>query len=163
QGPVERLGVRVQQQLRGIEAMAVLRLVRTVDAIAVALAGPQPQDRDVPDQVGLLRHRDPRDFVLALGAVQEAHLDAGGVFGKHGKVDRGGVPSSSEGIGHSRPDFHWRPWESPGLGPRTRVRIVGLVARHMPRAGAPWERVSPVARSSYKAAPAARRKTHWEI
>src|SRR5947209_5388240 len=49
----DRLGVRVDEQLRGIEAMSLLGPVRTVDAIAVVLPRANVREIAVPDLIGL--------------------------------------------------------------------------------------------------------------
>ncbi len=49
----ERLGVRVEQQLVRIEAVAVLRIVGSIDPIPVDRAGPRVGQVAVPDLVGI--------------------------------------------------------------------------------------------------------------
>ena len=56
--PVDRLRVRVQQQLGGVEAMAALRVVGPVDAVAVALAGVHAGQVAVPVERGALGQLD---------------------------------------------------------------------------------------------------------
>ena len=51
-------GIGIEQELVGIEAVSVLRLVRPVHAIAVKLPGADAGDMPVPDIAGSLRQRD---------------------------------------------------------------------------------------------------------
>src|SRR5664280_3603950 len=53
-----RAGVGIEQQLRGIVAVALFGLPRAVRAQAVALSGPDPLDVAVPMAVDLLGQRD---------------------------------------------------------------------------------------------------------
>ena len=55
----DRLGVRVEHDLVGIEAVPAGGLVRPVDAVAVELAGQDVGQVGVPDLVGVLLQRDP--------------------------------------------------------------------------------------------------------
>src|SRR3546814_7742867 len=68
---VQDLGVGIQQQLVGIEAMARLRLVGTMYAVAVVLPRANVVQVAVPDLVGVLRQGEAPEFA-ADGAVEEA-------------------------------------------------------------------------------------------
>ena len=69
-GPIrhagDRLGVRIEQHLVGVEAMAFVRLVRSVDAVAVELPGPDVGQVDVPDHVGVLGQIDALGLFLVV-------------------------------------------------------------------------------------------------
>jgi hypothetical protein len=104
--PVDRLGVGVDEQLGRVEAVALLRLVGAVDPIAVALAGTDPGEVDVPDQIRLLRNADPGQLVIAFGTFEKAELDTGGVLGEQGEVDALAVPRGPEGIWAAGPGLH---------------------------------------------------------
>jgi hypothetical protein len=99
--PAQRAGVgarvRIEQQLVRIEAVAAVRLVRAVDAIAVERAGPDVGQVAVPDLVGELGQRDPLELLLAAG-VEEADLDLRRVRREEREVDALAVPRRSARI-----------------------------------------------------------------
>ena len=70
-----RAGIRVEQQLVRIEAMARLRLIRAVHAITVNRARAEIGHVAMPHLVGVVRQIDPSDFCLAV-TVEEAQLHA---------------------------------------------------------------------------------------
>ncbi len=73
-----RPGVRVEQQLVGIEAVTSLGLIGAVDAKAVERRRPDLRHVAVEHLVGSLRQFETTDFALAPG-VEEADLDLRGV------------------------------------------------------------------------------------
>lgn len=79
-------GIRIEQQLVMIEAMAVLGLERSMDTEAVEGARLQARYKPVPDFIGVIRQIHPGDLNAAAGIV-EAQLDAIGVGGKQGKIN----------------------------------------------------------------------------
>ena len=58
--PRHRLGIRIDQQFRRIEAVAGPGIVLTLDAEAIQLARLDSGQVAVPDHIGLLDERDPR-------------------------------------------------------------------------------------------------------
>ena len=74
QPPGEPPGIGIEQQLVGVEAVAVLGLVGAVDAIAVELPGRDVVQIAVPDVLGALGQFDAFEFAAAL-AVEQAQLD----------------------------------------------------------------------------------------
>ena len=60
-------GVRVEQELVGIEAVALLRRIGTMDAIAVQLPRRNVVQVSVPDILAALRKFDAFQFAAALG------------------------------------------------------------------------------------------------
>jgi hypothetical protein len=62
QGPDGRLGVRIEQELVGVESVAVFRLVRPMDPVAVELAEPAVGQVAVPDPIRSLPQLDPLDL-----------------------------------------------------------------------------------------------------
>src|SRR6185503_2551042 len=90
--------VRIEQQLVLIEAMALLRLVRPVHAIAVYGIGPEPGEIAMPDLVGKFRQLDAFDLRRA-GAVEQAKLDLGCVGGEQREVDAFAVPDGAARVG----------------------------------------------------------------
>ncbi len=90
---VDRLRVRVDQQLVGVEAVAVGGCVGTVHAEAVALPGPDA------GQVAMPVERPPGgdlDPGLGAGVVEQAQLDCLGVLGEQREVGPGSVPRCAE-------------------------------------------------------------------
>ena len=61
------LGIRVEQELRRVEALAGLRVVATVDAIAIQLTRSYLGEVAVPDHVGVFGQRHAAGFVCRLG------------------------------------------------------------------------------------------------
>ncbi len=98
---VDRLRVRVDQQLRPVEPAAGLRVVRAVDAVAVALPRPDPRQVAVPVERGALVQLDAL-FPSVL--VIEAELDALRVLGEEREVRPVAVPVRAERERLPRPD-----------------------------------------------------------
>ena len=74
----QRSRVRIDEELGRVEAMSGLRLPRTIDPIAVALAGTDARQIAVPDVGG---HLAQRHALLVLPVVvEQAELDPGGVL-----------------------------------------------------------------------------------
>ena len=86
-----RAGVRIEQQLVGIEPMALLRRVRSVDPVAVNRSGPDVRHPAVPDLVRVLRQLDALGLAIA-ASIEEADLDFGRVGREEGEVDAFAVP-----------------------------------------------------------------------
>ncbi len=99
---VQELGVGIEQELVGIEAVPGVRLVRPVDAIAIVLVRPQVGKVAVPDLVGHLRQRHPVGLLAV--RVEQAQLDLGGMGREQGEVDAGTIPARAERIGQPRPE-----------------------------------------------------------
>ena len=100
---LDRLRVRVDEQLAGVEAVALLGLVRAVDAVAVALAGADAGQVAVPVVGRALDHLDARLDVL--GAVEQAQLDALGVLAEEAEVRPAAVPRRAERERAAGPDL----------------------------------------------------------
>jgi hypothetical protein len=73
--------VGIQQQLIRIEAMTLLRFIRSMHSVTVNGAGTDACDIAVPDFVRVLGQLDPLELPLAI-AVEQTQLDFGGVRGK---------------------------------------------------------------------------------
>jgi len=97
------LGVRVDQQLVGIEAMPGRRIVGPVHPIAVKLVRPHIGKVAVPDFLRVLGQRDARGLGLAF-VVEQAKLDLFGVGGKQREVGSRAVPGSAQRKGPAGPD-----------------------------------------------------------
>src|SRR5665213_4060853 len=84
-----------------VEAMAVRRVVGSVNAVSVERAGPQTRQVAVPDFVGEFGQRVTRDLAPS-ARVEDAQVDALGVGGEEREVDAGAVPVRAERIGAAR-------------------------------------------------------------
>src|SRR5262249_15212626 len=68
----DRLRVRIQNNLVGIEAVTVGRLVGPMDTITVKLTRLRIRQITMPDLIGLFRQSDTLIFLGVLGVVKEA-------------------------------------------------------------------------------------------
>ena len=75
--------------------MAGVRLVRTVDAIAVDQTGTRGRQVAMPDLIGIFRQLDALELGLAI-RVEQAQLDLGGVRLEQRKIDAEPVPCRAE-------------------------------------------------------------------
>ena len=104
-GAGDRAGVGVEQQLGGVEAPAALGLPRAVGAEAVALAGPHPRQRAVPDAQRALGQQVPGLDQLAVRAVvEQAHRHRRGLGRPHGEVGRLRRPGGAERLVAAGPE-----------------------------------------------------------
>ncbi len=101
--PLDRLGVRVDQELRRVEAVAVAGVVRPVDAVAVALARSDARHVAVPVEGRALGQLDP---CLDVPLVEQAELDPLRVLREDREVRAAAVPRRSEWERPARPDGH---------------------------------------------------------
>jgi len=109
--PVDRLGVGVEEELRGVAAVAARRLVGAVDAEAVALSGLHAGEIAVPDEAVDLGHGDALLGEGAVGGlVDETELDGLGDLGEDGEVDAASVVGRPQGVCRARPDLHCEPF-----------------------------------------------------
>ena len=97
---LDRLRVRVDQELRRVEAVAGLRIPRAVDAVAVALSRADPREIDVPVVGRQLAHLDA---LLVVRLVEQAELDAPGVLAEQREVRPVAVPAGTERKRRPRP------------------------------------------------------------
>ena len=100
---VDRLGVRVEQQLAGIAPQARCRVVAAVHPVAVTLAGVDPGKVAVPDKTIPLRQGNPG---LATRVVEEAELDPIRGLGEDREIGAATVVGRAERVGRARPDIH---------------------------------------------------------
>jgi len=99
---VDRLGVRVQEQLVRVAHVALDRIPRPVDPVAVVLPGGNTGHVTVPDERVHLAQVDP-----ALGSVvEQAQLHCVGDLREEGKISAPPIPRSAERIQRPRPDSH---------------------------------------------------------
>src|SRR5688500_5315136 len=111
--PGDRLGVRVDQHLRGIEAVALVRRVRTMHAKPVELARPDVRQVAVPDLVVAFLERNARSLDGGIVALEQAQVHAGRVLREDGEVDAFAIPGCAKGI--------WLPWPYPHYLPPVRM------------------------------------------
>src|SRR4029077_2956193 len=91
----EALGIGVEQQLVGVEAVAVLGVVRPVNAIAVELSGRNIVQGAVPDILGAFGQFDAFDFATPL-IVEQAKLNFLRVGGEQSKISAPAVPACAK-------------------------------------------------------------------
>ena len=103
----ERLGVGVEQQLVGIEAVAGRGFVGSMDAVTVEQARVGLRQIAVPHLVGVFRQREARDLPPTL-PVEQAQLDFGGIRREQGEVHPAAVPGRAERMRPPRPHGHHR-------------------------------------------------------
>ncbi len=99
--PVDRLRVRVDQELVRVEAVPALRVVGPMDAVAVALAGTDTGQIAVPVERGAL---DDLDALLVVVGVVQAQLHALGVLAEDAEVRALAVPCRAQREGPAGPD-----------------------------------------------------------
>ena len=102
---VDRLGVRVEQELRGITAMPFRRLPGSVNAESIPLSGLDPGEIAVPHEAVRLREIESG---LASGLVEEAELESLGDFREDCEIGAAPVPGRTERISIPRPDLRRR-------------------------------------------------------
>ncbi len=110
--PVDRLGVRVEQELVRVEAVPVLRRERPVDAVAVALPRADPRQVAVPVVGRAVGELDP---VLVAGLVEQAELGQLRVLGEDREVRAPPVPRRPERERVAEPDLG-HPSSAPASG-----------------------------------------------
>ena len=105
-GAADRLRVRVEEELPGVEPVTLLRLVGAVDAEAVELPGPGVGQVRVPDEIGALAERDRFRGDGVARPVEETEVHARRVLGEDREVHASAVPRRPLGIGPTRPRAH---------------------------------------------------------
>src|SRR3981081_2985699 len=88
-------GVGVEQQLVGVEAVAVFGLVKSVNAIAIELSGRNVVQIAVPDIFGALGQFDAFELAAAL-TVEQAKLDLLRIGREQRKVGAPAVPACAK-------------------------------------------------------------------
>ena len=91
--PADRLGVRVEQQLVGIEAKPRVRIVRAVHAVAVQLVRSDAGEMKMPRAVGALA--DANAGLVVAGAVEQAQLHRFGPLREQRKIHTLPVPGGA--------------------------------------------------------------------
>ncbi len=88
----------------GVEAVPLVRPIRAVDPVPVALPRPEVRKVGVPYEVGLLDHAHAP--LVPAFVVEEAQLDLAGVLGEDREVDTGPIPRRTQRVGVTAPDPH---------------------------------------------------------
>src|SRR5581483_2451749 len=85
-------GVRIHQQLIGIESQTVTRLKRPVHTIAIKLARQQPSNVSVPNVGGAFGQPDAL-YLRRIRFIEQTQLYSFGVLGVDCKINASAVPS----------------------------------------------------------------------
>ena len=86
------MGIWIDQKFGGVEANAVFRSPRTVDAIAITLPCANACEVSVPDRAIAVAERKASFDQLSIDLVEETELDGVGSVGPNGEV----APTLSE-------------------------------------------------------------------
>src|SRR5262249_29215716 len=105
-GSAEGAGIRVDQQLRGVEAVTLAGRPGSLHAVAVELSRSHVGEVGVPHEAVPLGERDARRFVRVVCPVEEAELHAGGVLREEREVHALAVPRGAERVRAAWPDAH---------------------------------------------------------
>ena len=100
---VDRLGIRVEQQLAWVAPQSCRRVVGSVYPVAVALARADPRHVAVPDQGVAFGQRDPR---LVARIVEQAQFDPVRGFREDREIGAAAVICRAQWVGRARPDVH---------------------------------------------------------
>jgi hypothetical protein len=122
------LGVGVEQQLVGIEAVPAFGRIGAVDAVTVELAGPDVGEVDVPDLVGVLGQRDALDLAPA-SRVEQAQVHALRILREQGEVDAASVPGGAARMREPRPDAQAPPGHRARPAARVELQAAPLKRR----------------------------------
>jgi len=101
------LRVRVNQQLRGIEAVAAWRVIGAIHAVAVKLPGGAPWKIDVPGVTRTLPDGNDAARCGGFRRVKQAKVNALRIFGIEGEIHAFPVPSGAEGRRSAGPNFKY--------------------------------------------------------
>ena len=120
QPPDGCLSVRVEQQLVGIEAVSIPRLVRAMYAITIDSTRPRVGNVAVPDLVRVFRQLDALDLAPSI-RTEETQLDLAGMRREDREVDPEPIPGRAQ---RKRPPFSY-PRSQIGLDGRGSTRGFG--------------------------------------
>src|SRR5262245_45149975 len=86
--------------------MSLRRRVGAVHAIAIELPGTHGRQVDMPDMIRPFLELQPKRFLLGLGPIEQAKLDAARVLGKDREIDALAIPGCSQGMRTAGPGTH---------------------------------------------------------
>jgi hypothetical protein len=104
--PSDNLGVRIHDDLVGVEAVTLVGRIWAMDPIAVELARTNVGKIPVPHHIGVLRERDRQRFRVGIRRVEQAELDACRMLGKNREIHAHAVPGGAERRRQARPHSH---------------------------------------------------------
>src|SRR5688572_26142071 len=96
--------VRIEHELVRIEAVARVRRIGPVHAVAIELPGVHVRQIPVPDHVRLLLQRNRQRFDLGVDRIEQAELDSRRMLGEHREVHADTVPGRAKRRRRARPD-----------------------------------------------------------
>ena len=99
------LGVRIEEEFRAVETVAVGGIVGAVNAVTIELTRLEIGQENVPDLIGLFTQGDADGLVLGFHAVEEAEFDVRGVRAEEGEVHAVVHPRCAKGIRITEPGF----------------------------------------------------------
>ena len=102
------LGEGIENELVRIEAVTLLRLIGSVDPVAVELSGLDVGQVGVPDLIGLFAQADALRLRRRLGRIEQAQFHFGGVLGEEREVNSLPVPRCAQRKGLPWPYSHAR-------------------------------------------------------
>src|SRR5262245_5354224 len=105
--PGKLLGIRIENKLVGIEAMALIGLIGAVDAIAVELSWAHLVEMHMPDILRALWH-DHTCVFAGSDRIEQAELDLFGMRGEQREVGASAIGRCPERIGRPRRNAHSR-------------------------------------------------------
>src|SRR5215475_9297161 len=87
-------GIRIEQQLVGIEAVSRRRLIWPVNPEAVRCAGAHTGKVAMPDLIGVFRQRDALQLAVAF-RVENADFHLGRIRRKYGEIGSASIPGGT--------------------------------------------------------------------
>src|SRR5689334_9173710 len=99
-------GVRVEEELGRVEAVALIRVIRAMHAISIQLTGPHVREIAVPDLIGAIANLNVLGLRGVVGATEQAQLYTRRALREEREVDTHAVPRCSEGVRLSTPNAH---------------------------------------------------------
>src|SRR5215510_12269939 len=90
------LRIGIEEQLGRIEAVAVVRGIRPVDAIAIALPWPELRHIPVPHRIRAFGQWQAKTLMGTLRGLEETEVDARGMFGEQGKIHPRAIPRGAK-------------------------------------------------------------------
>ena len=104
--PADRLGVRIDDDLVGVETVAGGRVVWSVDPVTVQLARPDVGKVAMPHHVGVFGQRNRAGGRDGVRSVEQTELDAGRVGRIDREIDAEPGPGRPERVRLTRPHAH---------------------------------------------------------
>ncbi len=86
--------------------MPRLRIIGTMDAVAIMLPRPDLRQVDMPDVIGAFLDPNPVRFFTDVGVVEQAEIRRRGIFRKQREVHAFAIPRGAKRVGTPRPNSH---------------------------------------------------------